>query len=98
MRGLGGASARCRALTLAGVGGAREEDLVGAAGRPGHDLGDPGGVAWGRSLGCRPIWATVAVKLGGRPLASFAQRSRGATPFGRMAARSTAFGPCRRKG
>jgi hypothetical protein len=25
------------------------------------------GVAWGRSLGCRPIWATVAVKLGGRP-------------------------------
>jgi hypothetical protein len=32
--------------------GAQDEDLVGAAGRPGHDLG---GVAWGRSLGCRPI-------------------------------------------
>ena len=58
---------RCRASTLAGVGGARDEDLVGAAGQPGHDLGDPGGVAWGRSLGCRPIWATAAVKLGGRP-------------------------------
>ena len=56
----------CRASTLAGVGGARDEDLVGAAGQPGHDLGDPGGVAWGRSFGCRPIWAT-AVKLGGRP-------------------------------
>src|SRR6266496_435482 len=52
---------------LAGVGGARDEDLVGAAGQPGHDLGDPGGVAWGRSLGCRPIWARAAVKLGGRP-------------------------------
>src|SRR6266496_3512666 len=47
---------------LAGVGGARDEDLVGAAGQPGHDLGDPGGVAWGRSLGCRPIWATATVK------------------------------------
>jgi hypothetical protein len=58
---------RCRASTLAGVGGARDEDLVGAAGQPGHDLGDPGGVAWGHSLGCRPIWATAAVKLGGRP-------------------------------
>ena len=58
---------RCRASTLAGVGGARDEDLVGVAGQPGHDLGDPGGVAWGRSLGCRPIWATAAVKLGGRP-------------------------------
>ena len=58
---------RCRASTLAGVGGARDEDLVGAAGQPGHDLGDPGGVAWGRSLGCRPIWATAAVKFGGRP-------------------------------
>jgi hypothetical protein len=49
------------------VGGARDEDLVGAAGQPGHDLGDPGGVAWGRSPGCRPIWATAAVKLGGGP-------------------------------
>jgi hypothetical protein len=53
------------------VGGVRlidgSEDLVGAAGQPGHDLGDPGGAAWGRSLGCRPIWATAAVKLGGRP-------------------------------
>jgi len=29
--------------------------------------GRPGGVAWGHSLGCRPIWATAAVKLGGRP-------------------------------
>jgi hypothetical protein len=58
---------RCRASTLAGVGGARDEDLVGAAGQPGHDLGDPGGVAWGHSLGCRPIWATAAMKLGGRP-------------------------------
>jgi hypothetical protein len=58
---------RCRASTLAGVGGARDEDLVGAAGQPGHDLSDPGGVAWGRSLGCRPIGATAAVKLGGRP-------------------------------
>jgi len=58
---------RCRASTLAGVGGARDEDLVGAAGQPGHDLGDPGGVAWGRSLGCRPISAMPAVKLGGRP-------------------------------
>ena len=47
---------------LAGVGGARDEDLVGAAGQPGHDLGDPGGVAWGHSLGCRPIRAAVAVK------------------------------------
>jgi hypothetical protein len=28
---------------------------VGAAGQPGHDLGDPGEVAWGRSLGYRPI-------------------------------------------
>lgn len=100
MSGLGGAPARCRASTLAGVGGARDGDLVGAAGQPGHDRGDPGagGVAWGRSLGCRPIWATAAVKLGGRPLASFAQRSRGATTSGRMAARSTAFGPCRHKG
>jgi hypothetical protein len=53
---------RCRASTLAGVGGARDEDLVGAAGQPGHDLGDPGGVAWGRSLGRRPIWATATVK------------------------------------
>jgi hypothetical protein len=44
-----------------------DEDLVGAAGQPGHDLGDPSGVAWGRSLGCRPMWATAAVKLGGRP-------------------------------
>ena len=35
--------------------------------QPGHDLGDSGGVAWGHSLGCRPIWATAAVKLGGRP-------------------------------
>ena len=68
MSGLGGAPAafpgvdagRCR-------GGARDEDLVGAAGQPGHDLGDPGSVAWGRSLGCRPIWTTAAVKLGGRP-------------------------------
>jgi hypothetical protein len=58
---------RCRASTLAGVGGARDEDLVGAAGQPGYDLSDPGGMAWGRSLGCRPIWATAAVKLGGRP-------------------------------
>ena len=34
-----------RASALAGVGGARDEDLVGAAGQPGHDLGDPvGGV------------------------------------------------------
>jgi hypothetical protein len=31
---------RCRASTLAGVGGARDEDLVGAAEQPGHDLGD----------------------------------------------------------
>jgi hypothetical protein len=38
-----------------------------AAGQPGHDLGDPGAVAWGRSLGCRPIWATAAVRLGDRP-------------------------------
>jgi len=53
---------RCRASTLAGVGGARDEDLVGAVGQPGHDLGDPGGVAWGRSLGCRPISATATVK------------------------------------
>ena len=58
---------RCRASMLAGVGGARDGDLVGAAGQPGHDLGDPGRVAWGHSLGCRPIWATAAVKLGGRP-------------------------------
>ena len=58
---------RCRASMLAGVGGARDGDLVGAAGQPGHDLGDPGGAAWGHSLGCRPIWATAAVKLGGRP-------------------------------
>ena len=34
---------RCRASTLAGVSGAQVEDLVGAAGQPGHDLGDPGG-------------------------------------------------------
>ncbi|MER5184828.1 hypothetical protein ABT009_42190 [Streptomyces sp. NPDC002896] len=34
------------------VSGAQEEDLVGVAGQPGHDLG---GVAWDRSLGCRPI-------------------------------------------
>ncbi len=33
----------CRGSMLAGVGGARDEDLVGAAGWPGHDLGDPGG-------------------------------------------------------
>ena len=67
MSGLGGAPAalpgvdagRCRRRTGRGS--------VGAAGQPGHDLGDPGGVAWGRSLGCRPIWATAAVKLGGRP-------------------------------
>ena len=52
---------RCRVSTLAGVGDARDEDLVVAAGQPGHDLGDPGGVAWGRSLGCQPIWATAAV-------------------------------------
>jgi hypothetical protein len=52
---------------LAGVGGARDGDLLGASGQPGHDLGDPGGVAWGHSLGCRTIWATAAVKLGGRP-------------------------------
>ena len=58
---------RCLASTLASVSGAQVEDLVGAARQPGHDLGDPGGVAWGRSLGCRPIWATAAVKLGGRP-------------------------------
>jgi hypothetical protein len=44
------------------LGGARDQDLVGAAGQPGHDLGDPGGVAWGRSLGCRPMWATATVK------------------------------------
>jgi hypothetical protein len=53
---------RCRASMLAGVEGARDRDLVGAAGQPGHDLGDPGGVAWGRSLGCRPIWAAATVK------------------------------------
>ena len=66
MSGLGGAPAalpgvdagRCRRRT--------GRDLVGAAGQPGHDLGDSGGVAWGHSLGCRPIWATAAVKLGGR--------------------------------
>jgi len=34
---------RCRASMLAGVAGARDGDLVGAAGQPGHDLGDPGG-------------------------------------------------------
>jgi len=28
---------------LAGVSGAQVEDLVGAAGQPAHDLGDPGG-------------------------------------------------------
>src|SRR5207244_9642282 len=58
------------------------------------------------------IWATRAgwrgaVRLGTgrfglwRPssdrLASLAQRSRGATTSGRMAARSTAFGPCRQR-
>ena len=47
---------------LAGVGGARDGDLVGAAGQPGDDLGDPGGVARGRSPGCRPIWAAATVK------------------------------------
>ncbi len=67
MSGLVALQRRCRASTLAGVSGAQVEDLVGAAGQPGHDLGDPGGVAWGRSLGCRPIWATAAVRLGGRP-------------------------------
>jgi hypothetical protein len=50
---------RCRRRTGRGSGR--------CGGQPGHDLGDPGGVAWGRSLGCRPIWATAAVELGGRP-------------------------------
>ncbi len=62
MSGLGGVPAalpgvdagRCRRRT--------GRDLVGAAGQPGDDLGDPGGVARGRSPGCRPIWAAAAVK------------------------------------
>jgi hypothetical protein len=96
MSGLDGAPAafpgvdagRCR-------GGARDEDLVGAAGQPGHDLGDPGSVAWGRSLGCRPIWTTAAVKLGGRPFGELRPALAWRETSGRMAARSTAFGPCR---
>jgi hypothetical protein len=88
----------CRASMLAGVGGARDEDLVGAVGRPGHDLGDRGGVVWGCSLGCRPMWAMVAVKFGGRPCGELRPALRGVTTFGRMAARSTAFGPCRQRG
>jgi hypothetical protein len=58
MSGLGGAPAALPGSTLAGVGGARDEDLVGATGQSGHD---PGGMAWGRTFGCRPIWATAAV-------------------------------------
>ena len=43
MSGLAVFQRRCRASMLAGVAGARDGDLVGAAGQPGHDLGDPGG-------------------------------------------------------
>jgi hypothetical protein len=55
---------------------------------------DAEAMAWGRSLGCRPIWATATSSV---RLASLAQRSRGATTSGRMAARSTAFGPGRQR-
>jgi hypothetical protein len=51
MSGLAVFQRRCRASMLAGVGGARDGDLVGAAGQPGHDLGDPGGAAWAIRLG-----------------------------------------------
>ena len=45
----------CRASTLAGVSRAQVEDLVGAAGQPGHDLGDPGGGSVGPFAWVRPI-------------------------------------------
>jgi hypothetical protein len=64
---------------------------------PGHGLGDPGGVVWGRWLGAgrfelgRPSSSAI-VRLG-----SFAQRSRCATTSGTTAARATTLGPCRQE-
>jgi hypothetical protein len=98
MSGLGGAPAalpgvdagRCRRRT--GRGSGRCGGTAGPrSGRPGR--GGVGPFAWvpadlgygGREARRSSIWA------------SFAQRSRGATTFGRMAARSTAFGPCRQR-
>jgi hypothetical protein len=63
--------------------------LVGAAEQPGHDLGDPGGVAWGRSLGCRPVWGTATVK---RPFGELGPALAWRDDLREMAARSTAFG------
>jgi hypothetical protein len=75
MSGLGGLQRRCRASTLAGVGGARMR--IWSVRRDSRaTIWRPGRVAWGRSLGCWPICATAAVKLGGCPFGRASPRAR----------------------
>jgi len=83
-----------RASTLAGVGGARTR--IWSVRR------DSRATIWATRAGWRGAVRLGAGRFGlRRPssvrLASLAQRSRGATTSGRMAARSTAFGPCRQR-